>query len=389
MINPDDDRPMRAGHGRTRPCASAMTRRFALRGVAGGAMTTVMGALACAPAGADFVLELEPPLRRRAKPSGIQYGCAGSPPTIQKDAIALETMASEAGIFVSEGCLKWDQTEPFPGTFNFDDGDSMLDFAERHGMTMHGHTLVWYAANPPWVSQLANAREARAALERHIGTSVAHYRGKFWAWDVVNEPIEPQDNLDHGYRKSIWLRRLGIDYIDLAFRLARTADSKTPLSLNEYGFEYSSAKSRRKRDAILALLRKLRDSGAPIDCFGMQAHLEAHETFDRAGLTEFLREVVGLGYRLMITELDVNDVQIAGSAPERDAAVARHAADFLDIVFAVERPRSISTWGLSDRYTWMRQYFKRADGRPLRPLPLDADFQRKPLWSTLAKYLSA
>jgi endo-1,4-beta-xylanase len=56
-------------------------------------------------------------------------------------------------------------------------------------------------------------------------------------------------------------------------------------------------------------------------------------------------------------------------------------------VLSVARPRSISTWGLSDRSTWMRQYFKRGDGKPLRPLPLDANLDRKPLWSVLAKYM--
>ena len=62
-------------------------------------------------------------------------------------------------------------------------------------------------------------------------------------------------------------------------------------------------------------------------------------------------------------------------------------AEYLDIVFSVARPRSISTWGLSDRATWLPQYFKRADGKPLRPLPLDRDLNRKPMWSVLAKYV--
>jgi endo-1,4-beta-xylanase len=64
-------------------------------------------------------------------------------------------------------------------------------------------------------------------------------------------------------------------------------------------------------------------------------------------------------------------------------------SEYLDIVFSVARPMSISTWGLTDRYTWMRQYYKRTDGRPLRPLPLDSDLNRKPMWAALAKYLSA
>jgi endo-1,4-beta-xylanase len=360
------------------------TRRRAMLGLTSLAAAAASRAV---PAQADFTLELKPPLRTRAAASGIKFGCAGAAPVVQQDAILQEKIASEANIFIPEGHLKWEFTEPRPNAFEFEGPDSIVDFAARHDMIMHGHTLVWYAAIPDWVARLATAKDARAALERHIGTLVSRYRGKIWAWDVVNEPIEPKDGLDHGYRDSIWQRLLGIDHVDLAFRLARGADPVTPLSLNEYGFEYADATSHNRRQDLLALLRKLRERNTPIDCFGLQSHLDGHKTFDRKELTEFLRSVVGLGFRLMITELDVNDVELRGNEAERDAAVARHAAEYLDIVFSVARPVSLSTWGLCDRYTWMRQYFKRADGKPLRPLPLDTDLNRKPMWSVLAKYM--
>jgi endo-1,4-beta-xylanase len=340
-----------------------------------------------APARADFERELLPSLRSRSQASGIRFGCAGPAPIAQSDAVLLEKVATEANIFIPEGHLKWDITEPRPREFNFEGADSIVDFGARHDMIMHGHTLVWYAAIPDWVAQIATAKDARAALERHIGTLVSRYRGKIWAWDVVNEPIEPTDGLDNGYRNSIWQRRLGIDHVDLAFRLARAADPGTPLCLNEYGFEYADASSRNRRQDMLALLQKLRDRNTPIDCFGLQSHLDGHRVFDRNELTAFLRSVVGLGYRLMITELDVNDVEVRGNEAERDTAVARHVAEYLDIVFSVARPMSIATWGLSDRYTWLRQYHKRPDGKPLRPLPLDTDLNRKPMWSALTKYI--
>jgi endo-1,4-beta-xylanase len=360
------------------------SRRHAMLGLASIAIASVARAV---PAQADFARELLPSLRSRSQTSGIRFGCAGTAPIAQSDAVLLEKVATEANIFIPEGHLKWDVTEPRPHEFNFEGADSIVDFGARHDMIMHGHTLVWYAANPDWVAQIATAKDARAALERHIGTLVSRYRGKIWAWDVVNEPIEPTDGLDNGYRNSIWQRRLGIDHVDLAFRLARAADPGTPLCLNEYGFEYADASSRNRRQDILALLRKLRDRNTPIDCFGLQSHLDGHRVFDRNELTAFLHSVVGLGYRLMITELDVNDVELRGNEAERDTEVARHVAEYLDIVFAVARPMSISTWGLSDRYTWLRQYHKRPDGMPLRPLPLDTDLNRKPMWSALAKYI--
>jgi endo-1,4-beta-xylanase len=142
------------------------------------------------------------------------------------------------------------------------------------------------------------------------------------------------------------------------------------------------------RRYILALLQMLRNRNTPIDCLGLQSHLFCDRVFARKELTRFIRQVVDLGYRLMITELDVNDVEIPGSVAERDAAVARHLDEYLDTVFSVARPLSCSTWGLSDRDSWLQQRHKRADGQPLRPLPLDASFNRKPMWSTLVKYVS-
>jgi endo-1,4-beta-xylanase len=359
------------------------TRRSVILGLANTGIA--WAAAPCERTLADLALKQLPPLRRWAHASGIKFGCAAHAPRMGSDEILLRKIATEANIFIPEVHLKWDFTEPAPNEFDFGASDSIADFAARHGMIMHGHTLVWYRQLPDWVTKISTAREARLALERHIATLVSRYRGRIWAWDVVNEPIQPRDGLDNGYRNSIWFRLLGIDYVDLAFRLARLADSKTPLSLNEYGFEYADNQQRR-RDT-LALLQMLRDRNTPIDCLGLQSHLDCHGIFDRKELTRFLRSVVNLGYRLMITELDVNDVEVSGEANERDAAVARHVGEYLEIVFSVARPLSVSTWGLSDRYTWLSQRYRRADGQPLRPLPLDANFNRKPMWLTLATYL--
>jgi hypothetical protein len=33
--------------------------------------------------------------------------------------------------------------------------------------------------------------------------------------------------------------------------------------------------------------------------------------------------------------------------------------------------------------TWLDMWYKRSDGRPLRPLPFDFDLMRKPLWAAI------
>jgi endo-1,4-beta-xylanase len=48
--------------------------------------------------------------------------------------------------------------------------------------------------------------------------------------------------------------------------------------------------------------------------------------------------------------------------------------------------RSILTWGLADRYSWINQMFPRPDHLPNRPLPLDANFEPKAFMDVISKF---
>jgi len=71
--------------------------------------------------------------------------------------------------------------------------------------------------------------------------------------DVVNEAV----NDDGSLRNSIWLRGIGPDYLDLAFRWAHEANPQARLFYNDYGGEGLGPKS----DAIYALLKSLLQRG--------------------------------------------------------------------------------------------------------------------------------
>jgi endo-1,4-beta-xylanase len=66
--------------------------------------------------------------------------------------------------------------------------------------------------------------------------------------------------------------------------------------------------------------------------------------------------------------------------------VAHRVDQFLSAIFAAASPTALLTWGITDRYTWVPMYFKRSDGQKNRPLPLDADYRRKPLLDVIEKY---
>ena len=51
----------------------------------------------------------------------------------------------------------------------------------------------------------------------HINTVAGRYDGKIFSWDVVNEAL----NEDGTMRKSIFLDKLGDNFVTEAFRLAR------------------------------------------------------------------------------------------------------------------------------------------------------------------------
>jgi len=282
---------------------------------------------------------------------------------------------AQASLIVPEWEMKWDGLEPAPGRFNFSGPDRLLQFARRHGLLMRGHTLVWHQQLPHWVGALAPTASARA-LERYITTVVGHYRSRLHAWDVVNEPIAADGS---GLRRSLWLERLGPTYIDQALHWAHRADPTVPLLINEFGLEGDDPASERKRQELLHLLRGLRQRQVPLQAVGLQAHLKATATgptFQR--LPAFLQALADLHLDIHITELDVNDRELPASIPERDARIAAIYGAFLAAVLRQPRLKSLTSWGLSDRYTWLNQHEPRRDGCPQRPLPFDAANAAKP-----------
>src|SRR5262245_29956948 len=52
-----------------------------------------------------------------------------------------EVAGREFDSLTAENEMKWYATEPSPNKFTFEAGDRLVDFAEKHGMRVRGHTL--------------------------------------------------------------------------------------------------------------------------------------------------------------------------------------------------------------------------------------------------------
>ena len=313
----------------------------------------------------------------------IPYGSAVRAGALAADAAYRQAIVANCDIIVPEGEMKWPDVHPARNRFNFEKADALVDFARQHNIEIRGHTLAWYGGMPAWTDEIASRAEAEGELVGHIETVVSRYHGDIPSWDVVNEPLIDRPEDASSLRPSIWTRHLGPDYIPIALRTTARVDPAARLVLNEYDVEYKGDRFAARRKALIQLLRSLRDRDVPLHAVGLQSHLFGDRTLDRDGLQAFLREIAALKLDVLITELDVIDYEFPADIGERDARVAAIARDYLEAVCEVVHPAALVTWGLTDRYTWVPTWFRRGDGLPNRPLPLDANLKPKPLFHVI------
>jgi endo-1,4-beta-xylanase len=345
------------------------------------------GALAPVGLGRAFAQTEEQPLRSRAAARGMLFGAAAAWPVLRDDPEYASHFAAECGILVPENVLKMGPVHPEPERYNFAPADFMAEFCAKNRMEMRGHTLVWHSQPWPWLKTAVNQQNTRQHLEDHIRTVAGRYKGRMHSWDVVNEAVLPTDGREDGLRKTAWLEMLGPDYIEMAFRAAQEADPNAMLCYNDFGVDYDTPEQEAKRAALLKLLRRLLERKAPLHAFGMQAHLNSanQKSINAETLRRFFGEIAGLGLKILITELDVIDRSLPDDIDERDKGIAAVYESYLTAALREPAVTAVLTWGLTDRYTWLASRNRRQSGTPLRVLPLDREYRRKPAWRAMAR----
>jgi endo-1,4-beta-xylanase len=295
---------------------------------------------------------------------------------VNVDALTDETyrsvLATEFNAETAENAMKWSAVEPRPGEYDRAAADELIAFARQHDQEVYGHTLVWHKQVPEWVrnTPMTNA-ELRSVLHRHIQDEVTYFKGDVWAWDVVNEPLEEDGTL----RDSLWLTRLGPDYIADALRWAREADPDAKLYLNDYGIEAVNAKS----DGLYNLVTQLLARDVPLDGVGFQVHW----TLDPLpkSFTENLQRFASLGLEVAITELDVRISEpVTAEKLHRQGLVYEQAAQ---ACLAVERCTSLTVWGFTDAYSWVPSAYPGSGAAAV----FDEEFRPKPAYASLAQEL--
>lgn len=361
-------------------------------------------AAACTLAG-PALAEEAPSLNALARAKGMRFGScvAWSPPGADAGSFANPNYAAllerDCGILVPENEFKWQRLRPKKQLFDVTRFQPMLEYAEAKGMAMRGHTLLWHKAQyfPKWLTEYdfgPNPRtEAERLLTGHIGELCRLYGDRITSFDVVNETIDEKTGLQ---RETVLSKAFGDAdaMVDLAFHTARERAPRAELVYNDYMSWEPGNETHRA--GVLRLLEGFRKRSVPVDALGVQSHIGVYDRDVRGSATRqegewrrFLDAVTAMGYKLVITELDVNDKGLPRDEEIRDAGVAAYADAYLEILFAYPQLRDVLVWGMCDKYGWLNGFSPRADGSVKRATPYDAGFRPKPLRETLARRFAA
>lgn len=313
-----------------------------------------------------------------------------------RDTASLKIVKDQFAAIVAENCMKSMYMQPKEGEFFFDDADKFVELGEQNQLFVTGHCLIWHSQAPSWFFTDGKGKDVspevlKERMKNHITTIVNRYKGRIKGWDVVNEAI-----LDNGeFRKSKFYEILGEEFIPLAFQYAHEADPDAELYYNDYN-EWLNE----KRDAIVDLVKTLKEKGIRIDGVGMQGHVG----LDSPTLADYKAAIdayTALGVKVMITEFELSALpsprfNVGANISDTEAyrkemnpyveALPDSVSDvwskrmleyftlFLDNSDKVSR---VTMWGVTDGDSWKNNFPMR--GRTDYPLLFDRNYKAKPV----------
>lgn len=331
-----------------------------------------------------------PSLKETFKPDFAIGAALNADQILEKEPNAKALVPQQFDAITPENIMKAEVIHPEWDKYNFELADKIVAYGKKHNMIVNGHTLIWHSQLPAFVRRMKDADSVRRYFTNHITTIAARYDGKVYSWDVVNEAL----NEDGTMRKSIFLDKLGEDFVVEAFRLAQKAAPNTKLYYNDYNIEQP-----KKRAGAIALIKKLQAAGVRIDGVGIQGHWRAYNV-PLEDIEKTIQEFSALGIEVMFTELDLGvlpspgevvgaDVNQRAAYSEKmnpyvnglpDSMVVKQTKAYEDLFRLFEKYKGkvtrVTFWGVNDGQSWLNDWPIR--GRTNYPLLFDRKFQPKP-----------
>ncbi len=148
---------------------------------------------------------------------------AGFYPTLEDVKHACD-LAQAAGIQALRIDFNWDQLNPAPGQWNFDDYDAMVRIVREHHLDILAIVdyTSWWASSAQdsndWRVRLYSEPRSNAEFARYTYELVAHFKNDVHAWEIWNEPNtagfwKPGPNAAH-YAQLLQAAYLAVKYAD-------------------------------------------------------------------------------------------------------------------------------------------------------------------------------
>jgi endo-1,4-beta-xylanase len=275
-----------------------------------------------------------------------------------------QLLAKHFNGITSENDMKWDATEPTEGMFRFTNADAQVSFAKAHNMRIRGHTLVWHNQIPSWVfldasgNPMTPTPENKALLlqrlTNHIRGVVSHFGSDIYAWDVMNEVIDPAE--PDGFRRSPWFNITGTDYIDTAFQITHELAPNAELFINDFNTTQEP-----KRTFLFNLVKDLQNRGIPVTGVGHQMHSNIQFPLPQS-VTDTINLFSTLGVDQQVTELDISIYTNSSEAFTDYASIPNDRLvqqgylyrDFFQVFRQMkDKISEVTFWGEADDHTFL------------------------------------
>jgi endo-1,4-beta-xylanase len=287
----------------------------------------------------------------------LLVGC-GLPPLAAMPAATQAALKSHIiGLFrqiTPTNSFKWRYIEGERGRFDWREPDDIMEWARLNNLSVTMHTALWDhpEGRPDWTRDLTDD-ELRREIHEFVTAVAERYRGRFHAWDIVNEPIN----------NPYFIERLpGIDRELVG--IVRSIDPAATLIVNDYDAVLYPAGT-----GVMSYAGKLAAYAKSIgaDAVGLQLHdprwftpeeLKGTLNYYRSeGLPVYLSEVtrpsaggfIYIGVKEEFTKL------LSGITPFgewTDQAQAAAYADILRIAMSDDNVRGVTFWTLWDGRCW-------------------------------------
>ena len=170
----------------------------------------------------------------------------------------------------AENECKWASIEGTRGRYNFSGCKAAYNWAKQNGGYFKFHALLWGSQYPSWLEGLS-VDDTKTAIMNWFDAVKREIPDPDMI-DVVNEAIRTGNNQYHSnYPKTKIIEAMGGDngnytFIVNAFKEARKRWPNAVLIYNDYNTVQWN------KDQGIDLINKIKQGGAPVDGYGLQAH---------------------------------------------------------------------------------------------------------------------